>query len=172
MYKSILYKDIKFYMGFCVEAIAEKLHYLFHVNLDEDKKLYRLSFMVNEESNNKYSIDIYINSSENKLLFDTILDVLHDNIKDTELLFSNRLDCHNRVFYKLSQFVNTECNEYSTINMIMKLKIYRDKNFVIIEPKISYSYLPIKMKDLDSEILPVLLSENSIEEIKNYCYES
>lgn len=172
MNKSILYKDIKFYMSFCIEALAEKLHYLFHVTLNEDNKLYRLSFIVDEESSNKYSIDIYINSTEKKLLFDTILNILHGNIESTELLFSNKLDCHNRVFYKLSQFINTECNEYSTINMSMKLKIYRDKNFVIIEPKVSYSYLPIKIKDIDSDIFPVLLSEHSIEEIKNSCEES
>lgn len=168
MMKLIKYKDKLYYLGFFLDIIMQKVNHIFHVEFNsENDKVYKLTFMTNEKSNNKYAIDIYINYIEKRLLFETIQNILNGDKEVIELTFSNKIDCHNRVYYKLSQFVNTECLEFSNITILMKLKIYRDKNFVIIEPKVSYSYLPITMKDLDTYIYPVLLSENTINEIKS-----
>lgn len=166
MNKYIIYKDIEFYLSLLIEPIHQKLFHIFNIDLDREEKIYRLSFMVDEESNRKCSIDIYMNSSDKKLLFGTISNVLHGNIDFTELIFSNKLDQNNKGYYKLIQFVDYR---EPGITLTMKLKIYRDKNFVIIEPKVSYSYLPLLSTDLDINIYPVLLSENSIAEIKSEC---
>lgn len=170
MNKMIMYKDKMYYLTFHIEMIMQKVNYLFYVGMNNEKdKVYKLTFMTENDSSNKYAIDIYINSVEKDILFETVKDILKNNKESTELIFTNKIDCNNRLFYKLSQFVNTDHLDYNTMTIQMKLKIYRDKNFVIIEPKVSYSYLPITMKNLDTNIYPVLLSENNIKEIKSNC---
>lgn len=167
MTKMVNYKDKMYYIGFFIDIVMSRFTYLFNVDLEDEKdKVYKLTFMTenNDNSNNKYAIDIYINSDQKDILFNSINNIFNGSEELIELSFENKIDKRNRVYYKLSQFINTECFEF--LNMIMKLKIYRDKNFVIIEPKVSYTYLPITIKDLDINICPVLLSENTIEEIK------
>lgn len=173
MQKQIEYKDRLYYLGFSLDIIMPKANHLFHVgNNSIDDNVYKLTFMTieKEPSNSKYALDIYISEEKKNQLFDIIEYVLSDenNIDETEAEFSNRIDSHNRVYYKLSQFIDTDCSEIGSMFIEMKLKIYRDKNFVIIEPKVSYSHL-LAMRDLNVEFYPVLLSDNIINEIKSNC---
>ena len=80
------------------------------------------------------------------MLFGTIYNILHGTTESAELIFSNKLDQYNKGYYKLTQFI-----DYMEpgINMNLKLKIYKDKNFVIIEPKVLYSYLPLINTELN-----------------------
>lgn len=173
MMKQIEYKDKLYYLGFTLDIIMSKVNHLFHVGTNTiDDNVYKITFMTieKESTSSKYALDIYINEENKNQLFDTIEYILSDenNIDETEVVFSNRIDCHNRVYYKLSQFIDTDCGDLGSMFINMILKIYRDKNFVVIEPKVSYSYL-LATKDLDVKFYPVLLSDNIINEIKSNC---
>lgn len=160
----IIYKDKKYYQEFYIEKMPEKLYSLFHINSDI---IYRFSVIVNKNSSNKYSIDIYLSSDDKDLLFNSLNNIIDTNSDEViELEFSNKIDSHNKHFYKISQFVELANIELLAANMIMKLKIYRDKNFVIIEPRVYYSYLSITNKSV-CNIDAIILSKNNIKEIED-----
>lgn len=163
MDKSIMYKDVFYYLSFILESINPKLFKLF--NIDSGDSIYRLGFIL-KDNDVCNSIDIYINSKEKKLLMGTILNILNGVSNSEELSFSNKITNENKGYYKLSRFVSMDLTDIMNMNIEFKLKIYRDKNFVIIEPKVCYSYLSIKINELNAKIFPVLLSKNTIEDIK------
>lgn len=160
----IIYKDKTYYQEFYIEKMHPKLYSLFHIKSEE---IYRLSLIVNENSSNKYSIDIYLSLEEKELLFNTLNKIIDDNVDDIiELEFSNKIDTHNKTFYKLSQYIELNEIELLFANIILKLKIYRDKNFAIIDPKVYYSYLSITNKEV-CNIDSIILSKNNIKEIED-----
>ena len=165
----VKYKDTFFYRGFLLEPIHPKLFKLFDIKIEEGETIYRLSVAVDTGETNGSSLDIYLSPVDKKLLIGTISNVLHGNCGDIELNFANKLHFYNKGYYKLTQFINFEFSENTTVTMNMKLKIYRDKNFVLIKPEVSYSCIPIKIYEIEDQIYQILLSEESIEEIKLNC---
>lgn len=164
MSEPIIYKDKEFFLEFIFEPIHSKLYNILIDNIENNMKIYRFGIICKKD-NKINSIDIYLDDSERKLLFGCLYNTIKGLLDSLELDFCNKINENNFGYYKIAQFINNKID----INFSIKLKIYRDKNFVIIEPKISCSYFPIISTDLGISIYPILLSENKIKEIESNC---
>ena len=155
MNNTIIYKNECYSIRMILESINEKL-----CNLISDKtdyKKYRLALYL---ENNK-SIDIYLSEDDKAILSGTINNIKNNKIKEANLSFSNTILKRKIYFYKIYNYINTIHKVLPFVYINLKLKIYKEKNFVVINPEIYYSFL-LGINKHNIRLLPILLFKDSI----------
>lgn len=157
MNNTIIYKNECYSIRMILESINEKL-----CNLISDKKecmKYRLALYLE----NNQSIDIYLSEDDKAVLTGTINNIRNNKIKEADLNFSNTVLKQKIYFYKIYNYIrdNTIHKILPFVYINLKLKIYKEKNFVVINPEIYYSFL-LGIKKHNIKLLPILLFKDTI----------